>query len=305
MKTPINFKLHSLTLFIVLSFFQYTYGGENMPLIRFGMIADIQYGDCETANNRYYKKSLSKLDESIDYFNKENVDFTINLGDLVDRSPADFDPVLIRLNKLDSKVYNTTGNHDYNKIANNKKLYKMLGMPAQGFYSFKKSNWRFVVINTNEIATYSNLTSAKMKDELDAMLDYIKKSGRKNGYTYNGGISNKQMNWLIKTLKKAEKNKEKVIIFSHHPLYPENGLTALNDREILSLIEHYQCVKALFAGHHHRGAFAYYKTIPVTTVEGMVETENENACGIVELYENKIVLRGHGRMTSREFIINN
>jgi hypothetical protein len=42
-----------------------------------------------------------------------------------------------------------------------------------------------------------------------------------------------------------------------------------------------------------------YKNIPVVTVEGVVETENENAFGIVKIYDNKIILEGKGRMTSR------
>jgi beta-galactosidase len=91
-----------------------------------------------------------------------------------------------------------------------------------------------------------------------------------------------------------------VLVFSHHPLYPESAFTALNNIEILNVITDYSCVKAVFSGHHHAGSFAYYKNIPVVTVEGMVETEGENAFGIVQLYDNKIVVEGTERMTSRE-----
>ncbi|ULT25824.1 metallophosphoesterase [Sphingobacterium sp. E70] len=60
---------------------------------------------------------------------------------------------------------------------------------------------------------------------------------------------------------------QKVIVFTHHPLYPENGLEALNNREILTLIEKYPVVKVVISGHHHPGNFATYKGIPMITLE--------------------------------------
>lgn len=41
---------------------------------------------------------------------------------------------------------------------------------------------------------------------------------------------------------------KKVLIFSHHPLFPESGYEALNNRELLGVIEKYASVKALIAG---------------------------------------------------------
>ncbi len=92
-----------------------------------------------------------------------------------------------------------------------------------------------------------------------------------------------------------------MLIFCHHPLWPESGLTALNNLEILDTIDNRSCVKAVFCGHHHPGDFAYHGDIPVITVEGMVETENENAFGVVELRGDRITVKGTGRMSSREF----
>jgi hypothetical protein len=46
--------------------------------------------------------------------------------------------------------------------------------------------------------------------------------------------------------------------------YYRNSLhkLALNDREVLSTVEKYSCVKALIAGHHHGGAFCYAAAYP-------------------------------------------
>jgi beta-galactosidase len=272
---------------------------ENKPLFQFGLIADIQYADCDPAGSRFYRNSLRKLEEAVDHFNKQKVGFTINLGDVIDRNFGDFDSVLICLNHLKNKVYNTTGNHDYNGITDNQILYKKLGMTS-GYYAFDENNWVFIMLNTNEIADYANIAGTEKEQELSVMLNQIKLSGGRQGASWNGGISKKQLQWLNDQLAEIEKSNSKALVFSHHPLYPESEFTALNNSEILNVISNYSCVKAIFSGHHHTGSFAYFKGIPVVTVEGMIETEIDNSFGIVKIYHDKIVLEGKGRMRLRE-----
>jgi len=266
--------------------------------IRFGLIADIQYCDCETRGSRFYRNSLIKLDSCIDFLNQEKVQFTVNLGDLVDRdTPDNLEAILVRLDRLNNKVYNTTGNHDYGGITDNETLYTQLGMPAS-YYSFQKGKWRFIMLNTNEVASYANITGTPLEAELAALTEAITLSGRVNGASYNGGISRRQLEWLHNELESAEKKKEKVIILSHHPLYAAPGLTALNDLEILEVLASFPCVKAGISGHHHPGDFGIYKDIPFITTQGMIETKKENAYGIVELTADQIILTGYGRTKS-------
>lgn len=273
---------------------------NDKPLIRFGLIADIQYADCDAAGSRFYRNSLKKLADCVDSLNCRKVAFTINLGDVVDRNYADMDSVLVRLNCLVKKVFNITGNHDYGGITDNQTLYKKLGMPSE-YYAFKKKNWVFILLNTNEISDYANIAGTKKERELTAIRDCIRLSGGRQDAPWNGGVSEKQLQWLNDQLAKAEKSGNKVLVFSHHPLYPESGFTALNNRDILNIICNYSCVKAVFSGHHHAGNFAYFKNIPILTAEGMVETKTDNSFGIVKIYESKIVMEGIGRMSSREF----
>jgi 3',5'-cyclic AMP phosphodiesterase CpdA len=63
------------------------------------------------------------------------------------------------------------------------------------------------------------------------------------------------MLWLEKQLQRAKRKLKEVIIVTHHPLFPENGFEALNNREILSLIEKYPNVRAVLSGHHYEGCF--------------------------------------------------
>lgn len=273
---------------------------DDKPLIRVGLVADIQYADRNAAGTRFYRNSLKKLADCVDSLNREQVDFTIHLGDAIDQNFRDMDSVLTHLSHLNNEVFNVTGNHDYSGITDNQILYEKLGMPAE-YYAFQKKNWIFILLNTNEVSEYANIKGTEKEDELKTMYEHIRLSGGHQGASYNGGVSQKQLHWLNEQLNNAEKTGGQVLIFSHHPLYPEFALNALNNMEILNVIGNYSCVKAIFSGHHHSGHFAYFKNIPVITVEGMVETETENAFGIIELYDRKIVLKGNGRMRSREF----
>lgn len=265
--------------------------------IRFGIVADVQYGDCDTRGQRYYKNSLNKLADCITDFNNQKVQFAVGLGDFIDRSQADLKPITTKLQELNGKFYNTTGNHDYKEITDNKVLFDKLGMPDE-YYSFNKGNWRFIMLNTNEVASYSNIEGTWKEKEYQKMLERINTSNRDNAQDWNGGVSSKQLKWLDDQLTKAQKAGEKVLIFSHNPLYPAFDHAALNDQEILDVIGKYACVKCLISGHYHVGTFAYYKDIPCITTEGMIETENENAYGIIELTDNELILTGYGRTKS-------
>lgn len=269
------------------------------PVLVFGLLADAQYADCNPNIGRYYRQSLDKLTASVDHLNAQRVRFTVNLGDLIDRKWADIDAPLERLKGLDRPVYHLTGNHDYKDFTDNRVLYDKLRMPG-AYYAFRKKGWTFVMLNTNEVASYANVQGTPLEAELREQQAAVKAAREPQGASYNGGVSRAQLAWLDDVLDKAQRRGDRVLVFSHHPLYPVTAFSALNSREVLAVIDRYPCVKALFAGHHHHGHFGYYKQLPAVTVEGMVETEDRNAYGVVKLYKDRIVVEGEGRMTSRE-----
>ena len=277
---------------------------EDNTIIKFGIIADIQYCDCDTRGSRYYRNALQKLNECVNALNKEEVQFTINLGDLVDRdTPGNLDSVLVRLDKLDTPVYNLTGNHDYGNVQDNDQLYQRLNMPGE-YYSFSKGNWRFIMLNTNEVSSYANVKGTEKEKELEDLLQKVKEEDRSNGADYNGGISKKQMEWLKQELEKSQQESMNTLIFSHHPLYGIKGLTALNNIEVIELLSKYPTVKGVISGHHHAGAFSIYKDIPFITTEGMIETDAVNAYGVVTIYSDKIEIKGAGRTKSHILQLN-
>lgn len=267
--------------------------------LHIGLIADPQYADKDDAGNRHYRASLAKLDSAIDHFNQLPVDFTVVMGDLIDESPDDLPPVLQRLYNLQTPVYKLLGNHDYSDAPDKKNVYRAFDMEAP-YYTFEKENWVFVVLNTNEIAEYSTDAGTPPYREWEVLQKQLQAEDRKNARPYNGGISAKQLQWLEKQLEQATRSFKNIILFTHSPLLPENGLEALNNREILAVIEQYPNVRAVISGHHHPGEFAVYKGIPIITLEGMVETD-QNAFGVLQLSPHQIEIVGKGRLTSRTF----
>jgi len=102
----------SIVIFIlsISTFFTLSAQTENpKPILKIGLIADIQYGDCETNGSRFYKNSINKFRDAVKDINGNNVYFTINLGDLTDRNPNDLDTIISELKLLDGNVHNITG----------------------------------------------------------------------------------------------------------------------------------------------------------------------------------------------------
>ena len=53
---------------------------DQKPLFSFGLIADIQYCDCDPVGTRYYRSSLAKLEEAVRSFRIDSPLFVINLN---------------------------------------------------------------------------------------------------------------------------------------------------------------------------------------------------------------------------------
>ncbi|MET6999931.1 metallophosphoesterase [Chitinophaga defluvii] len=295
MLTKLSYSLLVLALF----FIHIKADGQTAkPLLRFGVMADMQYADQPDHGTRYYRTSLVKMDSCIANLNQESLAFNMVFGDLVDKGPKDLPPVMDRLKQLKAGFYNLLGNHDYVAVKERDVLYKQFEMPAS-YYTFEKANWMFIILNTNELSEYGINEGAPLLEEWKELTGNLKKEGRKNVQPWNGGISKRQLAWLENNLKKAKKKRKNVLVFTHHPLFPENGYETLNNRAILAVLEKYTQVKGILSGHHHEGGFAYYNNLPAITLEGMIETPDQNAYGVVELYPDKMVLTGWGRMTSR------
>ena len=268
------------------------------PLLKVGLVADPQYADKPMAGSRHYKESIWKLEQAIDTFNYEKVDFVQSLGDIIDDGWSNFDSILPIYNKLspDIESYHLLGNHDFSiDSIHMRGLLDRLSM-SNYYYSYSKKGWRFIVLDATDYAYFSNPLHNRDVKKIDSYYETTK--GESNKQIWNSAIGEEQQRWLKEELAIANKMNQKVIVFSHLPIMPESNAHNLwNDFEIVNIIEQSSNVAAFINGHNHAGEYEFNNGIHYITLVGMVETM-VSSYGILEVYKDRLVLTGYGNQES-------
>ena len=138
-----------------------------------GVIADCQYCDCAIKWGRYYKKSPQRLKEAVAILNQDSLSYTIHLGDFIDQNIKSLDSILPTWNALQSKKYHVLGNHDFDVGQTNKqKLLNKLDIKNR-YYSFIENDWKFIVLDGNDLSFYGTLTKEK-EQQTDSLYNQLK-----------------------------------------------------------------------------------------------------------------------------------
>jgi manganese-dependent ADP-ribose/CDP-alcohol diphosphatase len=305
------------------------------PLFTFGIIADVQYANCEDGYNfdksvrRYYRNSLSILREAVDFWNQQpNLSFIAQLGDLLDGinkglgiSHASLDDCLQELDRCTCKrVYHLIGNHDLYNFDRGA-LDQRLGTAPGGssYYSFTPhSGWRFIILDsydisvvdpihpTGRLAARELLRANNPNDVDDPQADW--KSGLtgvdRRFLPYNGALGAAQLRWLEAELAAAAAANHRAVILSHIPLHPlaarATGLAWNYDAVLSTLAAARGVVAAVFAGHDHVGGFAAAGDAGgahhLTVASPLECAPGEVAYGAVDVYPDRLVVRGRGKV---------
>ncbi len=268
------------------------------PVITFGVVADVQYSDYDAGISRFYRNSKAKLQEAVTQLKTDSAEFIISMGDLIDKDYASFEPVLAILSSSGLKTHHIIGNHDYSVSNKQKKHLPLIDSTGRRYYSFSKNKFKFIFLDGNDVSIYG-ASSRKAEREATELLALMRSKGEKNALDWNGAIGRGQIKWLEDELKRAEKNKEKVFLFCHFPIAPDNAHNLLNSKEVLELLAKYPGVLAWFAGHNHEGNYIKTGSTYHVTFKAMVETESDNSFAIVRVYSDRIEIKGFGREISR------
>ncbi len=268
------------------------------PLFTFGVIADVQYSDQDPLGTRYYRESLPKLREAISLLKRDSVQFIIDLGDLIDKDYDSFKPVLSIFDSSGLQTYHITGNHDYSVEPHLKSHLPVIRPTDKGYFTYKCEKFRFLFLNGNEISTYASNNEDSIK-KAARYIQALKNKKSINAIEWNGGISKKQLEWIESEINNSEDAGEMVILFCHFPVWPENNHNLLNYKEVLSVLEKHHNIVAWFNGHNHSGNYGWYSKIHFITLKGMVETKTGNSFCRVEVYQNRLLIKGYGREESR------
>ncbi|SHF98517.1 Calcineurin-like phosphoesterase [Arenibacter palladensis] len=268
-----------------------------------GIVADCQYCHCESTPSRFYKNSPVKLQNAVDSLNSSPLDYAIHLGDFIDRDFSSFDTVGPIWNTLKTKKFQVLGNHDFSVADSLKPLVPGKMNLKQRYYSFAEQNWRFIVLDGNDLS-YQGAISAKKIAQTDSLYNLLSKSNPPNLQTWNGGLSHEQLKWVESELILAQKNKENVGFYCHFPVLGEDKVHRLwNSPQFLALIDQYPNVKFYFNGHNHNGDYAERHGVHYLTFKGMVDTQSTSAFAKVRVTKDSILIQGYGREPSRSLKI--
>jgi len=220
------------------------------------------------------------------------------LGDFIDRDFDSFDTVEPVFSQLKAPRYHVLGNHDFS-VADDRKndVVQKLGMPAK-YYDFRVEGWRYVVLDGTDISFYAHPTNSAEHMKSVAYHEQKNITAPK----WNGAVGPGQILWLRGVLERASRLKEKVILFCHFPVYPENNHNLWNAEEIISVLEEYPCVKAYINGHNHHGNYGIKNGIHYLTLKGMVDTE-QTSYAVVSTTEDNIHVAGYGREPDRDMAV--
>lgn len=294
--------MKKLTILFVLLLFLNSCGDKKASDFKIGIISDCQYCDCEIKWDRYYKKAPQRLKEAVKELNKDSLQYTIHLGDFIDKDIKSLDTILPTWNSLYSETYHVLGNHDFEVEEHEKEqVIKRLNLKKR-YYSFVKNNWRFIVLDGNDLSFYGSISIDK-KRQTDSLFNSLKDLNLPYVKKWNGGLSNVQINWLKSELNEAQQKEQKVGFYCHFPIYPIDQHNIWNRDQFLEVIKPYKNVKFFFNGHNHAGAYEHINNIHFLTFKGMVDTKNTSAFAKAEFTSDTIFIKGFGREFTRKLPI--
>jgi len=268
--------------------------------VTFGVLTDTQFQAAPPSGTRHYDRSWLKLREALGQFSGRDLRFVVHLGDLINGDAASYDIILPAFAHAPAPVRFVLGNHDFD-IAPEKKagILERLGV-GPGHYAFSEGEWRFVVLNGDELA-FNFPKDETLARESREMYEALVAAGRPNATTWNGGLSRRQMAFLDAELAAADRDGRPVVVFCHFPVLPPDVHNLWNDEAVVALLDRHPSAKAYLCGHNHAGGLAVRNDIVYLNFAGLVETAETVAGAVVTLERDRILVDGFGREPDRAF----
>jgi len=258
--------------------------------IRFGIVTDSHYADQDQLRNRYYRESLTKMNEFVKQMNKENVEFIIELGDFKDQgNPSTEESTINYLRTIEEEFqkfrgdkYHVLGNHDVDSISKEQFLANITNTnisQESKYYSFDLNGLHFIVLDANFRSD---------------CLDYDA-----GNYDWtDANIPQAELNWLESDLASTSKPS---IVFVHQQIDGQGENYVKNAADVRLILQKGKKVLAVFQGHNHAGHYSLIKGIHYYTLKAMVEGDGEenNSYAIVEIHDDyRITVTGFRKAQS-------
>lgn len=221
--------------------------------IKIGLITDLHYADKPTSGTRHYRESLAKLAEAISQFQKEEVDFIVELGDLIDTAPdLETETGYVKainepLSRSRLECHYVLGNHCVERLTKSEFLTEV--GQQQSYEAFDRSGIHFIILD-----------ACFRSDGVPY--------GRKNSDWKDAFIPPDEVAWLKADLQETDKP---AIVFIHQRLDVNNHYAPSNATEIRQLLEASGKVTAVFQGHSHKNDYHEINGIHYCTLAALIE----------------------------------
>ena len=231
--------------------------------MKIGIFTDSHYSSAEiTCGRRYNNRSLRKIKDAYDFFEKEKCDLVVCLGDLID-TESSVEKEIQNLEEIAKIIKDSAiptvclmGNHDAFALER-ENFYEILGIPSAEELSF--AGRRLIFLDAchfksgrHYLPGDSDWTDCFLPSENDfkAKLDCIT---------------------------------EDTYIFIHQNIDPavKSNHRIFNADKIFGFINESGAVKCVFQGHYHPGCESEYNGVRYITLPAMCE--NENAFRVYEI----------------------
>jgi alkaline phosphatase len=233
--------------------------------LRIGLITDLHFADKPPAGTRHYRETPGKLAKAVEQLTRDKVDFTVELGDLVDAAASVEDEqrylktINTQLATIPGERHYVLGNHCVQTLTK----AEFLGGVGRdrSHYSFDAGGWHFVVLD------------ACFRSDGQPY-------GRNNFIWTDANIPPEQIEWLAADLKSAAGS---TIVLVHQRLDVTRQHSAKNAAAVRDVLAASGKVVAVFQGHSHQNDYQRIAGIHYCTLAAMVEGSGENNSAFARL----------------------
>ena len=252
--------------------------------LRVGLVTDLHYADKAPGGSRHYRQTLEKLKDATEQFQKSDLTFAVELGDLIDSiKSVDLDQGYLKT--IDAQFASVCPERHYvlgNHCVETLTKEEFLGAVAQeqSYYSFDRGDNHFVVLD-----------SCYRSDEVPY--------GRNNSQWTDANIPAVELEWLKADLAASDKP---TIVFAHQRLDVSNNHGVKNNAAVREAFEASGRVRAVFQGHSHQNDLKEIGGIHYCTLVAMVEGSGAENSGYSVLDikpDGSLILTGFRRQQSR------
>lgn len=243
------------------------------PRVKAALITDLHFADKDPAGSRHYRETLSKLREAKSRFAKEELDFIVELGDLIDAADSVevelkyLDTVNREFSSINEERHYVLGNHCVQTLTKDEFLKAV--SQDRSFYSFDKGHIHFVVLD-----------ACFRKDG--------EPYGRNNFEWTDSNIPQEELDWLKEDLDRSDRA---TIVFVHQRLDVDGNHGVKNNADVRKILEESKQVLAVFQGHSHQNDLKEINGIPYCTLVAMVEGSGDenNAYSTLTIFPNRSI----------------